>query len=521
MKHTKSNLTLIVTLTTLTATSCLGGKDSGSASGGDGPSVSDGGSLSPSPKSGSGKNSCAKRSYGNPNFQCDCSEVEVDLPFNYTITSENLFLETVGGPLPTVISPWGAHTEPFTGHYNGNHKQDWQALYGGHRSELTELTPSNGNGLCEAGEECGVHKSKITSRPLNYVAPGNKFTITEVYITGVYSDRANELSSGIAWAVTGWLCNYRYKLGYIGTISPILRNKMINAGYADPYLETEAKGGLPGSSSFNPENLIKGAAIVLDKGDNVGEVMIRAEAIKDHPGYYKGWGGIGHQPYLPLEYNVDNKSLTDGKNTGIYALLSKELQNKLEDVFYADAKKGVDSLNFSSHLNLKWLWAAEMKLTASTATELNNYSSIFTWLGGWTENNSTRNCYRDETKYCDQGFTIFKIQKNTPFYDSSLYDSSEVSYLVNKTSGSRNEFGEVLSPSNIDDKSGTLLIKWRGTNQYQRIAFSVEEQNQWMKIRWGTEVRFPELAEPVSIPADSDSCDGEVVTCMDHNTHRL
>jgi len=529
-RNNKKNLELLVLLvaflTLLNFSGCM--SDQGESEKGPGGDSSNpafgesGGNSGGKYSSGSkeGGSSCPKMNYGSPDFSCDCSHVDVDLPFNYSVDSENLFLNTDGAPVKTFISPWGAHAEPFTGHYTGNHKSDWQAVYAASFDEMTELA-GDGDGICERGEKCGVHRDQIASRQVQYVSPGNRFMVTDVFITSTYPGRGNEFSGEISWQVTGWLCNYRYTMGYIDKIDRLLREKMIAAGYSDPDLESEALGGLPGNAGFNPKNLITGAPIVLEKGDGIGLLNIRAEEIPSYPGYFRGWGGMGIVPYSPLEYNVDNLSLTDGYNGGIYKLLPQKLQDSLEDVFYAEARKGNDSIKFSVAENNKWLWAAQMKLSASEPVKYDDHSSIFSWLGGWGENNSNKNCQGWDSRFCDQRFALFKIHKDTPFYDANLYDSSDVSFLVTKAVSNRLLVnGEVLSPANINPISGILLVKWRtGWNKYQRIAYRIDAENQVMKIRWGVAGDSTESASNPEIPTDSENCDGEVLVCMDHNNH--
>lgn len=456
--------------------------------------------------------------YGSPDFSCDCSHVNADLPFHYSLTSDRLLLLTDGGPLHGVVSPWGAHTEPFTGHFNGNHKADWGALYAASFDEMTELTPSNQNGICEQGETCGVLRSKVASRQLKYIAPDNRFMITGVFYSKG-KNRPNEFQGEMGYQVEGWLCHYRYTMPYMRGLSQVLREKMIAAGYEDPHSKTEDGFGNPQSNSFNPDNLIKGAPIILDKGDEIGLLEIRAEAVPGYPDYYRGWGGTGHVPYSALEFTMSNLALMKGYDTGLYPLLPKRTQDALLDVFYAEVKKGRNSIKFGPHMHNEWLWKAEMVLNASEPERYQDYSSIFTWTGGWLETPNTANCKGWVDTWCDESFTIFKIHKNTPFYEPRFYDSQNVNYLVHYRKAAEGVMvGEVLSPSEPNPIQGVLVIKWRSvSNQYQKIAYRVEPENKQIKIRLSTRsFRTTNEIEDPAIPVSSEPCDSENVVCLNH-----
>jgi hypothetical protein len=55
---------------------------------------------------------------------CSDADVTIDIPFDYTLTSDHLAINTPGGVLKTHIGPWGAHTGPHTGHEDGEIGQD-------------------------------------------------------------------------------------------------------------------------------------------------------------------------------------------------------------------------------------------------------------------------------------------------------------------------------------------------------------------------------------------------------------
>lgn len=462
---------------------------------------------------------CAKKIYGSPDFSCDCAHADADLPFQYSLSTEKLLLLTEGGALYGMISPWGAHTEPFTGHYNGNHKSDWTAAYVESYEDMTELTPSNQNGICERGETCGVHRSRIAEKQLKYIAPGHRFMVTGVfYQKGKIP--SNEFQGEMGYQVEGWACNYRYVLPYIRSVSTVLREKMIATGYEDPHSKTEDGFGNPQSNDFNPDNLIKGSPIVLNKGDEIGMLQIRVETVRGYPDYYKGWGGFGIAPSSTLEFTVSNLSLMDGYDTGVFRLLPERTQDGLLDAFHAEAKKGENSLKFGSHMQNAWLWKAEMVLNASEPDLYGDHSSIFSWTGGWLEIPSTVGCKSWVDAGCDESLAIFKIHKNTPFYESKFYDSPSVSYLVHSRKGAGGLVaGEVLSPSEPDPIQGVLVIKWRsGSTEFQKIAYRVEPKNKRIKIRrGGTSFIASNKIEDPTIPTAVDSCDSENVVCMDHN----
>ncbi len=154
-----------------------------------------------------------------------------------------------------------------------------------------------------------------------------------------------------------------------------------------------------------------------------------------------------------------------------------------------------------------------------------DFSSIYSRLGRWWENDPT-GCVPG-TALCDESFSIFPIVKTSPFYDSALYDSADVSHLVHHRQvdidlgpgfKKHYEWGEVIEPATPADVSGSMTIKWRIDHvpispSYQAISYRVFPGDRLLKIRWGTKVSDRSSVTAPPIPTATDLCDGVTLTC--------
>ncbi|MDH5407166.1 MAG: hypothetical protein OEY00_00995 [Gammaproteobacteria bacterium] len=444
------------------------------------------------------------------NTRCDRSNLTLEFPFNYTLNDDSILIHTDGGDIATTTIPWGAHVQPYTGHPEGNAKSGWVGLFATDYAQLTELENSGViPGVCEQGDVCGLPLSSITSRIVNYVMSWDGFKVTEVRLGQIVP--IDTVFGNQDWLVNGEVCGYRYRFGHTQKISKTLRDKMVAAGYTDPYSLTTAS-----------DNLITGDPIILNKGDEVAEPRIQMLEVPGHPGYFKGVNAVEAVPWLQAEFDINDSYLSEDEGWSvhpIFRLFPQAIQDQLYNIMAYEYLKP-DSFHFKQSWVQPWLANAEFVLYTELNMHFDDYSSIYSALGGWWER-SDQPCTPYDNVKCDQMFSIFKIHKDTIAYDDSLYYSPDINYLV-ALSGtpvlSGTMFGEVLSPLDPDPISGVLTVRWRRflNFYYQGIAYRLDSAKKQLKIRWSDEVTdILDVVLP-SVPNDSDSCDGVSITCQSH-----
>lgn len=475
--------TLLMGMVVLMLTACGGG---GSDAGG-------GGSEPPPPPP--------------PPASCDDAAVSNDIPFQYALTPGYLAIQTPGGVLKTLIGPWGAHTQPHTGHAEGDAKANWSGLFATRYDELTELA-GDGDGICQKGEVCGLPASAIDARIPQYVAPDDNLKIWSARVEGIVT-AGDTYGSVLQWRIESSLCNYHYAFGHVGKVAGDLRNKMVAAGYVDPW-----------TIAGITDNLITGDAIFLNNGESIGVPQIIAKEIAGHAGYYMGGGAFLQSPWAQIEF-VGHRVYIEP----FYAWLPIALQDQLRSILYADAFNP-DSFRYD-HPFLRdqdWLWRAEVTLWTAPYSDYNDFSSIFARLGGWFENNPG-GCTAGSA-LCDETFSIFPIVKSSPLYDPGRYDSVAVSYLVSKQRPTVAPYiykwGEVVEPADPNGLSGSMIIKWRVENattvlNYQAISYYLNPAAKLLKIRWGSIVADRAAAVAPAVPTDTDNCDGTTLTCLNND----
>jgi hypothetical protein len=314
--------------------------------------------------------------------------------------------------------------------------------------------------------------------------------------------------SNLQWRIEASLCSYHFGIGHVAEISEDLRNRMVAAGYTDPWTVT----GIT-------DNLITGDPIILSKGESLGVPHVVAQEVSGHPGYYRGGGAFSQTPWAQIEFFGYRAYLEP-----FYSWLPASTQNGLRDILYAEASNP-DSFRYDSGSGIvDWLWKAEMDLWTADFADNDDFSSIFSRLGSWWENPA--GC-TPGTALCDEVFAIFPIIKTSPFYDAALYDSTDVSYLVHhwqadavRGPGFKKhwEWGEVIEPAAPGGVSGSMTIKWRrdhftDVTSYQAISYQVFPGDRILKIGWSSRSSDRSSVTAPPIPTDSDVCDGVTITC--------
>jgi hypothetical protein len=252
---------------------------------------------------------------------------------------------------------------------------------------------------------------------------------------------------------------------------------------------------------------------------------MRFAPVDGHPGYVTGVDGLA-APAAQLEFGA--VSVAAGElQLPEASFLDAETRAELERVLVAQAQDQ-DSLRYREFNDRgeAWLWRSELVLVAMPPERAvwGDYSSLFSFFGGWWEHSLDACETWTNDPACDQQLSVFPIHTASPLYRSEDYESADVHYLVYEaTHVSRGSaWGEVVAPSEPDPISGTLVIKWRPPFrpvEYQKLSYRVLPDEKFLLGRWSArESSAASIADP-EIPGSPDQCDGEQVVCYEHGPH--
>ncbi|MES0489479.1 MAG: hypothetical protein ABUK01_05760 [Leptospirales bacterium] len=450
---------------------------------------------------------------------CEGLTIHFDFPLIYNVDGDNLRLMSSGGTwINTAINPWGAHVPIYTGHVEGNGKSDWTSYATTDYAEMTVLGPGGANGKCGGPEEtCGMHIDELLALNPPYVAPEDGFRVKSVVLEAI-NDPMSEATGGTKWRVDGNICNIAYSFMHVGQISDVVADQMVEKGYQDPRTAT---------GDHIDINLIADPAnpVVLADGDYIAFAEIFAKEIDGHPGYYET--SLEHQlfPNSHLEFRAWDYRRPDlGSSFPMFLLLENDA---ILDKFKQFLVTPYPMFLFNDPDNeLTWLWAAEAVPWTTESASNEDYSSIHSSLGGWFEKAMPAPCV-ELANDCDQLLSIFRIHKNSIFYDSNLYSSADSNYLLYYRHDNSEEptfangvYGELLSPLYPDPLKGNFRVKWGSPNAakplYQVIAYRVSPGQEIMRVFFGPLLSDKNAMVDIIVPNGTEVCDGVNVVCFNH-----
>jgi hypothetical protein len=433
----------------------------------------------------------------------------LQLPFDYTLGAGHLVVPTPGDPLYVSLGPYGAHFSPLSGHAQGDAKGNLMGFFTRTRAELTELAGGDGDGQCEAGERCGFFGgpdgSGLRDRVPAYVAPldGTVAGIRYTPPNGLYLDNAPK------WEVEVELHpGHRLRFDHLGRIAPSLQDKVLAAAGTDTDTYTGPAGDLTGV-----------AGIPVSAGEALAFPQILARPVTGYPGYYAGDpDGIG-EPFVQMEFALIGPGFVD--KVCVYAHLPGPVRSSLQAVLDAEM---ADPLAQRFALTPRaWEWSAEGRLCMAYSPQPQDFSRLFTNLGGWFEADKPGSPP-------DEIVAFVPIATDTASYDPFLYEPTTRMLIAR-----RRAFGfpfswslpgstptDVFYPAGevVESTDATLLIKWRTTGLadiavFQRAAYVLDRSG--LKIAWGP---FAPTAVAATLPAVSSStpCDDTDVICYDHQS---
>jgi len=448
-------------------------------------------------------------------------EPGLDLPFAYTIPGGGSRLEAPtadGSPVYVSLGPYGAHFQPLTGHPSGDAKANLVGFLAADDSELEELV-GNGNGIREPGEVWGyplggdLSGDRVRQRRPVYRAPADGVVYSVVYEeapTGTYFDNEPK------WRVDLRLASgVELDFGHVGAIAPALAAQVLSLTGVDPSTFSGPAG----------TDLLAGyAPIAVSTGDPLALPQILADPVPGHPGYYQGGGSFLDIPWAQMEvfvpYHVGSRESLGG-DFCIYRFMTPAHRAELQAVMDLDMTDPQSQRYRDQPWLARWMWSAQGGLCQAENPLPKDFSSLYTWLGGWAE--------RPESGTTpDELFSFVPIDRESAAYDVSNYDSAAVDHLVIRNlwpgpyswtmpdASTANPFfpvGEVLSWN-----SSSLLLKWRDLNPtnavvYQRAAYLLDASG--LKIEWGN---FAATAGGATLPTllPGDPCDDSTILCYQH-----
>jgi len=443
------------------------------------------------------------------NGSSDTSATVIDLPFEYTIGASFLEISNEIGTVYAAPGAFGAHFNPFSGDPVGDTKSNFMTFFAASERDFTAFF-GNGDGQCSDGELCGL---EITADEIRQRTPVYKAATDAVLrrVTLHGGPDNSYFDSPQHWEIAYTIGpNYRQRIGHLAKISPDLRDRIFDATGIDT--DTYSTLG----------DLFRDNNIPIKAGDELAMPQVFAREVSGFPGYFASNGGGVGVPWAQMEFPFIDHS--ESAEVCMFNLMDSSKSAAIQAAMDNDMADP-DSPHYAPYANRKWLWGAEGVLCPAHTSKPDNFSSIHTRLGGWTERPTA-------STTVDEWFTIVPIIKTATVYDSSNYDSVTVNHVVARVPGpgfpglkfTMPDMTEVevfqLAGEVLEETSGTLLVKWRDIwtgNVYQRATFLLD--NDGLKIKWSDFVASRDEAIQPAL-SSGEACNDNNVLCYDHQ-HRL
>lgn len=469
-----------------------------------------------------------------------CNNPVHELPFHHNpYKSDDKFIRvaniTSDDTLKLSAGVWGGHATPFTGHFFGDPKANWVALWRFDRSTSSKICNASQQSLtdpdvcttaspspgCGAMDVCGVRKSEVDEKIPLYTAYGNQFRIKSIKLKEWHDDTIGQpryyYGTPAHFVVEAEVCGNILRFDHVRKISPYLAAYMTKLGLPDP---TSAANVTQANANIDKEFMKDSSGafrtIRLAAGEIFAEPQVIARAASPAGGpfnevYYTGGSGYKQSPWAQMEVFVIDKNKPWIK-TPFYKLLSATSQTNIKKIITSEQAVAGTGTSTFRYLGLTedWLWKAEsgQLFTAQVADDF-DLSGVTSTLAGWFEREfalgacnpdsqspSYSDCVKGDTHKAlsNSMVVIYPINKTAPLYSASNYYSANVSYLIRKitrnVSGAWDSgvntslVGEVILPSTfIGSTSGTFIVRWRlrtippeataAYEKFQRVGYNL------------------------------------------------
>jgi len=449
--------------------------------------------------------------------ECANKVVTFDLPFVYDTSGEHMRLMSNSGWVSTSMYPWGAHVNPYTGHKEGNAKSDWASWVVLDFQDMQVLDPDDENQVCDNQyETCGLPLEQLLSANPPYIAPATGFRVKSLILEDT-NINMSEATGGTKWRIEANICNYHYTLLHVGSVSSILRLRMLDAGYKDPDTVTDDDIGM---NLIDPQN-----PIAFTQGEAVAYPEMAANQVPGHPGFYKSSlsGDFlfpnAHIEFVTRDYSLPNQAI------GFPMFLMMENQAVVDNLMQYLAAP-FPSFKFSDPAK-EWLWRAEAVPWTTESASVEDYSSIYSSLGGWFELATNPPCQMSMPDCSDQQFSIFPVHKDSDYFNPTLYNVSDINYLLYYRHWGdsafiidNGAFGQLLEPTIPDPLSDVLTVRWGDPSSnnplYQKIAYRVSPEENLMRVKFSPLSESRRSIRDVTVPDGMEICDGGNIVCFNH-----
>ena len=444
-----------------------------------------------------------------------------DLPFDYTVGASALEIPTPGGTVYASFGSWGAHFGPMTGHPNGDAKGNGIGFLTQDESDMTELV-GNGNGTYELGETWGywggLTGDLVRNKTPVYKAVWDGTVVALQYNgapSGFYFDDPPHWELFIDFENT-----LELRLGHLGSIADPLRLQIL----ALTGIDTSTYVGAPG------DEILGGIEIPVSTGDELCYPQMIADPVPGFPGYFKDKSPTLGPPWAQMEWSMLGPVGMDRADVCHYDLMGPAAGAALQGMIDVEV---VDPLSqrYRFIWNEKWLWGAEGRACMAYTNEPQDFSSLYTQLGGWFEIDGPATT-------TDELVSFVPMATETAAFEPALYDPANVGWLLVRQRAFPTSLTWLMPDGSnlmvaypraevLDLQGDQLLLKWRDlgykpgggpeTPVYQRAAYVLDGNG--LKVKWGVLANTPAGALlPVLLP--TDPCNDVDVICYDH-THQL
>lgn len=454
---------------------------------------------------------------------CDIADA---FPIDYSIDRDSLGnVENVfvygddPEPLKLHVFPWAPHAEPHTGHPGADIKANMMAHFIFDMPHPDAEDISGDNNICDkVTDTCGLSLARMRARWPQYRAPKDQFKVTRVVLSHVHSHSDIYVGSYNQWRIETETCQYHYSFGHVAWIGEDLRQAILAQGGPDPRTYS-------GPTNTN----LLSRPVTLKKGQSIAAPQVIGKYVASHPEFVQ----LGAKAQIEFP----TRNLKTGNSVPIYKWITQELRDALTATLQKEMNSAGPDSEYYNPLTVTlqpWLYLAEGALWTVDKASKGDYSGLTNNAEAWFEFRSGCSATPSHPlrERCNDAFAIWPINKSTPVYNASLYESGS-SFLVLKSQALNPEDrlnywrGEVLTPKTELGKKGTLLIKWRlrhyyeplSTVTYQKATYDLNSSAKVLKIHWGPESANRGTIESGSNPSDPRNlnCNGTNVVCYNHD----
>jgi hypothetical protein len=427
------------------------------------------------------------------------------------------YVRTISGARAVLtFTPMPSHAFVHTGSPGLENKANLGAYPLIPAAELAE-SGGNGNGLCDSNEVCtNTTEQAVANRiPLRVPVAMRVNAVSLDFVLDLATD-FTYVGSDKHWGVRLEVGEHTVLAGHLGWIAPDLRSAILAAGGPD----TDTYNG-PLGANLVPD----GAQLILPAGTVFAYPQTSRLAFERTNGHIIGF----HQ----IEYLLGRKAPPAypgdvfPRDESPYLHYSAAERADLLSVMHHHMRTQTGI--YAERASDRWLHLAEAVLEPQSGAAYEDPSTVFGRYGEWYENEESRGVCNRPAPSCDDALFFWKMVRDTPVFDASLYDRPGVTTLMvlsEKRPAPDNQYfiGEVVDPLVVDGVAADVVVKWRMraietlSPVYQALRFRLAGQVLTVSkgARWPSEAEAS--AERMALPDPATAqCNGTTVVCLTRN----